>query len=653
MLLRSISQICTALALLIVMPVTAVQAEENTANRDAQLILHMLDYVSVDYGGSVLYGKVLNETEFQEQLGFAEQAALLMNKLPAHPQQATLISQASDIANKIKEKAPADYVSALAQHLRKAVMETYQVPVTPRRLPEPLPAMAIFQQLCVPCHGTSGHGDGQFSKVLDPKPANFHDDVRMGQRSIYGLYNTISLGVGNTAMRAFSQLSDEDRWALAFLVSNFRKSPEELEQGRMLWEKRNYQGPTPDMTALTTLTGNEIAARYGDQTRLVFAYLRSDPKALQTTPHATLAFAAEQLNAALLRYQEGNQAAAQQLAISAYLEGFEPMEISLDTLDKKLRRNIESEMMAARRLIGSNAPADALAQKTARAKALLKQADERFRDGGLSVTRTFTSSVFVLLRECLEGILVFAVLLAFAAKTHQRKASIYIYVGWISAVVLGILAWMTANWIAEISGIHREIASGITALAASVMLIYLGFWLYGSLFGQVRRTALSEQLNQLLTRQNLWMLALLSFAATFRPAFESTLFYDALWTQLSHSAKPVMWSGLLTAAVILLGIGWGIFQFGLSLPNKTLFISTSILLAIMSIIFAGQGITSLQKAGVISANKFDFISMPMLGIEPTHQTLLAQLAVIGILVLGYLVTARRKPSEPPAPAPTD
>ena len=74
----------------------------------------------------------------------------------------------------------------------------------------------------------------------------------------------------------------------------------------------------------------------------------------------------------------------------------------------------------------------------------------------------------------------------------------------------------------------------------------------------------------------------------------------------------------------------------------------------MSIIFAGQGVTSLQKAGVVSANNIDFVSIPMLGIEPTHQTLLAQLIVMGILALGYLIATREKPnSENAEQAPTD
>jgi high-affinity iron transporter len=85
------------------------------------------------------------------------------------------------------------------------------------------------------------------------------------------------------------------------------------------------------------------------------------------------------------------------------------------------------------------------------------------------------------------------------------------------------------------------------------------------------------------------------------------------------------------------------------LSAKSLFTSTSILLAILSVIFTGQGIFSLQKADIIIASKVDFVSLPMLGIIPTTQTLAAQLVVMGILILGYQISRlqRNKLANPP------
>jgi hypothetical protein len=61
------------------------------ADNSAQTIVHMLDYVSVDYPEFVQDGKVLDEAEYKEQLEFATQAAVLLAKLPAVPEQAALL----------------------------------------------------------------------------------------------------------------------------------------------------------------------------------------------------------------------------------------------------------------------------------------------------------------------------------------------------------------------------------------------------------------------------------------------------------------------------------------------------------------------------------------------------------------------------------
>ena len=55
---------------------------------------------------------------------------------------------------------------------------------------------------------------GQPALILT-RTSNFHDRQRMDQRSIYGLYSTITLGVQGTAMASFRTLSEDERWALA------------------------------------------------------------------------------------------------------------------------------------------------------------------------------------------------------------------------------------------------------------------------------------------------------------------------------------------------------------------------------------------------------------------------------------------------------
>jgi len=647
--IRMILAAITASFLTMLMP--AAHADE-TSEREAQTILHILDYLSVDYGGSVLLGKVLNEGEYKEQVEFAEQSVKLLSGLPQHPLQADLVKDARVLARNVNGKAPAEQVSASAQQLRRKIITAYRVTVSPRKVPDTQRAAVLYRQLCAKCHGAAGHGDGPMGKTLNPKPANFHDAARMGQRSVYGLYNTVYLGVAGTGMAGYPQLSEDERWSLAFFVSNLRTPVERLELGRKLWEKRDFHGAVPNLATLATLTTNEVVINHGDNTRAVFAYLRAEPQALMATRHATLIFATEQLDHALDSYRAGDLAKAQRFAIAAYLEGFEPMEISLDNLDAQLRLDIEREMMTVRQLINDGAPAESLAAKIEQAKALLSQAEELLREGKLSIAGAFASSLFVLLREGLEAILVLAAVMAFVVKSGQRNALPYIHAGWSGALLMGALTWAAATWLVDISGAGREITSGITALIASAMLIYVGFWLHDKTHAQAWQRFLKDKVGAALEKKTLWALALISFFAVYRELFETVLFYQALWAQTNDSTRPALWSGMLAAVLTLLVTGWGLFRFGIRLPLNAFFSGTSILLAILAVIFAGQGVASLQEAGIVAASPVNFISLPMLGVLPTAQTLMTQLAVIGILFLCYRIPIRRRRSDqtgnPPA-----
>ena len=283
---------------------------------------------------------------------------------------------------------------------------------------------------------------------------------------------------------------------------------------------------------------------------------------------------------------------------------------------------------------------------------MLSQAEELLREGKLSIAGAFASSLFVLLREGLEAILVLAAVMAFVVKSGQRNALPYIHAGWSGALLMGALTWAAATWLVDISGAGREITSGVTALIASAMLIYVGFWLHDKTHAQAWQKFLKDKVGAALEKKTLWALALISFFAVYRELFETVLFYQALWAQTNDSTRPALWSGMLAASLTLLVTGWGLFRFGIRLPLNSFFSGTSLLLAILAVIFAGQGVASLQEAGIVAASPVNFISLPMLGVLPTAQTLMTQLAVIGILFLCYRIPIRRRRSDqtgnPPA-----
>src|SRR5439155_13574845 len=106
---------------------------------------------------------------------------------------------------------------------------------SPGRAPDVTAAAALYRDHCARCHGNTGAGDGVAAAGLTPPPANFLDTDRQNRRSIFALYNTLNTGVAGTAMPSFAQLSDDQRWALAFYVGQLRYDRSQREAGQQLW----------------------------------------------------------------------------------------------------------------------------------------------------------------------------------------------------------------------------------------------------------------------------------------------------------------------------------------------------------------------------------------------------------------------------------
>ncbi len=65
------------------------------------------------------------------------------------------------------------------------------------------------------------------------------------------------------------------------------------------------------------------------------------------------------------------------------------------------------------------------------------------------------------------------------------------------------------------------------------------------------------------------------------------------------------------------------------------------MLAVLAVIFVGQGVAALQEAGAVGVNSIAFFRVPELGIFPTAQTIAAQAAGVAI-VLGSFIWAGRQ-----------
>jgi high-affinity iron transporter len=614
-------------------PVTLAIAQ--ATSEQAQLILHLLDYVAVDYPQCVQDGTVLDQSEYDEQVEFSQQVRTLLDQLPAHSTQANLLSQTEQLVALIQDKRPGPEVSALAHQLRWHIIHAYNVEVAPKRPPDLHMAAELYQTQCAACHGLQGQGDGPAGANLDPTPSNFHDRQRMDQRSIYGLYSTITLGVQGTAMASFRTLSEDERWALAFYVSALADDADDLTRGAELWQSGVDKTRFTDLASIATATASEIRAAHGDDGVRVLAYLRSQPQVVMSSSELPLALGARLLRESLAAYQRGQMQAAQTLAMSAYLDGFELVEASLDAVDRRLRMAVEAEMMRYRAMIKNQETTAAVAAQGNRVQGLLAEAATLLAGARLPASAVFFSAFVILLREGLEAILVLAAILALLIKGGRRDALPYVHAGWIAALALGGCTWFVASYVIALSGATREVTEGITALVAAVILLYMGFWMHNKSYANRWQTFLQEQLRTALSARTMWALALVSFLAVYREAFETVLFYQALWTQAAPAYVPVL-GGLLTATVTLVGLGWLLLRGSIHLPLGLFFSVTSALLVLLAVIFVGKGIAALQEAGTLPVEPINFPGIPALGVYPDLLGLLLQ-AVLMLIIAGVFV----------------
>ena len=258
----------------------------------------------------------------------------------------------------------------------------------------------------------------------------------------------------------------------------------------------------------------------------------------------------------------------------------------------------------------------------------------------LSPVTTFSSALVILLREGLEAILVLAALVAMLIKSGRREALRYVHAGWIAALVLGAVTWAAASYVVTLSGASREVTEGVTALLAAIMLLYVGFWMHRHAHAARWRAFIETKVEAALSGRTRWALASIAFLAVYREAFETVLFYQALWIEAGASGRLAVAGGFSAAAVALALLAWLILKMGLRLPVGWFFGVGSALMAALAVVLAGKGIAALQQAGRLPIEPLDLPPIPSLGVYPTWQGVLTQLALVVVILAAFTYSRR-------------
>jgi len=625
------TSVAVAILLLAASPANAQLGTRGSDER-ARRVVHLLDYMAVDYPNTVADGAIVDELEYAEQIEFSARVRETLAELGIDDADA-LAGGAAELEQAITARAPGAQVSARARVLAATLRDRFGVRALPRSAPDVARGEALYAQLCASCHGPEGHGDGPAGAGLDPAPSNLRDPERMQALSPFALYSTIRYGIAGTAMAPFESALDEAaRWDLAFYAASLHATPAERERGAALAadEPARLAAQVSSLQALIERTPAQLAKGDPDGAAIV-AHLLAHPERLhgQDLP---IAIAIARLDESWAAHRAGDRAEAVDLAISAYLDGYEHVEPALAVVDPALSRGIEVSFLRYREALRAGDRDAELEPQFAELAADLARAERRLDGEGLGPTATFVASLTILTREGLEALLLVVAITGVLSRTGHRAALPWVHAGWVSALVAGAATWWAAGRLVEISGARREVIEGVSALFAAAILFYVSYWLVSKIATSRWQAFLASQIREAASAGRVAALAGLSFIAVYRECFETVLFYQALAAQAGPAGARPIAAGIGAGLLLLAILAALVFRFGRRLPLRAFFAASSGLLYALCIVLAGHGIAALQEAAWLPITIVPGPRIDWLGVHPT----LEGLAVQGALLLAAL-----------------
>lgn len=628
-------------SLLIILLVLGVSASFSNPNPDVpkqkvRTFINLLDYIGKDYPRAVQDGEIISEFEYNEMVNFSRQVADLHTELSKEIDQEAFANLGNDISNLqevINEKAPAENVSQITSSIREVILKLGLVKVTPQRWPNLAKGKQIFTQRCQSCHGAKGFGDGPLAANLNPPPTNFQDSANADNISPLQAYNTIRLGLEGTSMRAFSELSDQQVWDVAFYINSLNYETQVPDSVSAAIKKA--LADTASLRKVSLYTNQQWKTLFRSQNidaaqgMAVVRGLTGDPSS--TSSNSSLAKALTLLEKSQQAYLNKNYSQARRYALDAYLDGVEPEESQVRASNPELVKQVETEMLGVRSAIQNRVDEQELATKIQSASLAIQQAQNLLNNTEYSFWVNFLLAASILLREGLEAFLIIMVILSVLRSVGAGRTAKYVHGGWVVALLVGIVGWFIVQSLIGFSSLQRELMEAIGAGVAVVMLLYIGFWMHSKTHAAQWTRFIKERVHGLVNKESMWGLALLSFVVVFREAFESIIFLSSISLK-SAGSNAGIYSALVAVAVIIAGIGYVFNRVSRNIPVRQLFRYSSLMLAVLAVILIGKGVRSLQEAGYIDIASLPFNwSMPTLGFYATWPTILAQIGVLGII----------------------
>ncbi len=620
--MRTIRNAACAAVLLAALPAVAERSE---ATAKVAQIAAILDYVMVDYGTAVGEGGVRDPAEWREQQGFLAEALEVAGGLPEADRRAIEPPLSAALAD-ARTAAPPSRVVAETGRALDGLRGRYLMPRAPAEAPSLARGQALYRVGCVACHSEDGSGRNETAARLSTRVPDARARAFSDTMSPLRVFNSTSYGVPGTAMPSYRETWDEaQRWDIAFYY--LALAHPDAGEARL---------PSPGLARLASTTDGSLRAelaaagldrRAAEET--LGAWRRTPPP-----PTGSLAACRRLVVETARRYGTGAVAQARALAVSAYLDEFEPHEAALRVRDTPLVVEIEDAFAALRADAERGRPAAAVAQDAARIEALLDEADSQPGRGGAGVS--FVAALVIALREGLEASLLLAALLAIAGRSGQAGARGCVHAGWAIALAAGLATWWLSGAVIARGGARREEMEGIIELSTAALLLAGSHWL----LAQASAKRWVGFLSRRAAGASAVGLGVVAFLGIYREAFEVVAFYRGLLIEAAGEGRAIA-MGALAGLVALVLVVVFFQKLGRRLQPRPLLLGSGVLLCGLAFAMVGEGVRALQESGIVGIHPLDLPQLPAFGVFATGEGLGVQGMLLAALLGSIAYTALR------------
>jgi high-affinity iron transporter len=350
-----------------------------------------------------------------------------------------------------------------------------------------------------------------------------------------------------------------------------------------------------------------------------------------------------QLDEILRLHNEGNYDGALLTSRSAYLDSYESIEIPLRPIDPDFTLDMEIKFAELRNLIQAHAPYEQVEAKIVEIRRGLDESERLVSGTGIvAPTIAFSTSFSIIFREGLESALIIGAILTYLEASRNNRFKKHVYYGIVIAIGATAVTWFIAEFIIDISGANRELIEAIAGVSAVAVLFWVSFWVLNKIETKRWIEFVKAKVWKATTTGSIMVFVLLSFFTVYREGFETVLFYQAMLSFAKYMGWYVV-AGLVLGLGVIVATAIVVRKLGRRLPLKVLFALTMGIGAYMSIAFMGNAIREFQELGYISTThligtvpRLDINLSAMTGIHPTLETIIAQIMLLAVYVVGSL-----------------